>query len=125
MTALKEIKERAAKAVSGPWRASYWPLPEPTHHVTRVDPDVFSSKSAGPVTAAVVDEDTAKFIAQARMDIPRLVAVAEAAERFIESMGAHHSHIYGRTVPSGFTAESSSAAITLYDRLAELEDGEN
>lgn len=60
---------------------------------------------------------------KAHSDAPSGDNVVEAARTFIATMPIRHSHILGREVPSGFSAASGDAAISLFDALNELDDG--
>lgn len=81
MTWIDQLRALREQATEGDWRAAFWPIPEPTHHVTVADPNPLSSKSLGPVCGPVVSEETARFIARAGNLWPALLDVVQAAEQ--------------------------------------------
>ena len=102
---LAEVRERESKATEGPWGTSIR-TDDPGRNISGVMPTKTSAQSVFSIETNKVAEN-AKFIAHSRTDIPRLLAIAEAAVKWEEFMYPPrnknyylpvHANIVGRAI---------------------------
>ena len=77
---LQAIKERAEKATDGPWKVGK-ASPNGAQNIGTV---------YGLLTAQTTREENAEFIANARQDIPQLVAEVERLREGLETIANHN-----------------------------------